>query len=76
MKRPRMIRSHLPIAFLPKEMWTVKPKIVYMMREAKETATSWYHHYVNIHNFLGPKEEFLELFLKGQGKILLAWEFL
>lgn len=62
-----MIRSHLPIAFLPKEMWTVKPRIVYMMREAKETATSWYHHYVNIHNFLGPKEDFLELFLKGQG---------
>uniref|UniRef100_A0A336MF91 CSON014070 protein n=1 Tax=Culicoides sonorensis TaxID=179676 RepID=A0A336MF91_CULSO len=66
MSRPRIIRSHLPITFLPKDLWTVKPKIIYMMREAKETATSWYHHYVNIHNYLGPKEDFLELFLKGQ----------
>ncbi|XP_063708275.1 sulfotransferase 1B1-like [Culicoides brevitarsis] len=65
MQRPRIIRSHLPIAFLPKELWIVKPRIVYLMREAKETAVSWYHHYINIHNFLGQKEDFLELFLKG-----------
>lgn len=68
LKRPRFIKSHLPICFLPKQLWIVKPKIVYVAREPKDAAISFYHHYYNLYKYCGTKEEFLELFSKGLGK--------
>lgn len=67
-KRPRFIKSHLPICFLPKKLWEVKPKIVYVARESKDAAISFYHHYYNLYKYCGSKEDFLDLFLKGLGK--------
>uniref|UniRef100_A0A336MW82 CSON007198 protein n=1 Tax=Culicoides sonorensis TaxID=179676 RepID=A0A336MW82_CULSO len=64
--RPRFIKSHLPIAFLPKQLWEVKPKIVYVTRDSKDTAISFYHHYYNLYQYQGSKEDFLDLFLKGE----------
>lgn len=40
---PRMIKSHLPAYLLPKELWTVQPKIIYTSRDAKDVAISSYH---------------------------------
>lgn len=74
MPRPRFIKSHLPIAFLPKALWTVKPKMVYVIRDAKDTAVSWYHHNVNIHHYLGTYDEFLTLFLKGEVIYSSYWD--
>lgn len=76
MKRPRCIKSHLPIAFLPVELWTVKPKIIWVTREAKDTAISFYHHYVHLLKYRGTKDEFLELFL--QGKVMYGdyWDYI
>uniref|UniRef100_A0A336M1Q5 CSON007826 protein n=1 Tax=Culicoides sonorensis TaxID=179676 RepID=A0A336M1Q5_CULSO len=65
MERPRLIESHLPIAFLPKQLWTVKPKIVFVTREVKDVAISFYHHYVHSLKYEGTKNEFLDLFLDG-----------
>ncbi|KAJ6648392.1 Luciferin sulfotransferase [Pseudolycoriella hygida] len=65
MKRPRFIKSHLPICFLPKQLWTVQPKIVYVAREPKDAAISFYHHYYNLYRYRGSKENFLDLFLSG-----------
>lgn len=67
-KRPRFIKSHLPICFLPKQLWIAKPKIVYVTREPKDAAISFYHHYFNLYKYCGTKEEFLDLFLTGLGK--------
>lgn len=76
MKRPRLIKSHLPIAFLPVQLWTVKPKIVLVTREAKDTAISFYHHYVHLLKYNGTKEEFLELFLQGKVMYGSYWDYL
>lgn len=68
MERPRFIKSHLPIAFLPHQLWEVKPKIVYVARDAKDVAVSWYHLYQDAYLYQGSLDDFLPLFLKGEGK--------
>ncbi|XP_062549716.1 sulfotransferase 1B1-like [Armigeres subalbatus] len=60
MPRPRHIKSHLPLALLPKQLWTVKPKIVYTARNPKDVTTSYMHHYKNLHAFKGTKEDYLD----------------
>ncbi|XP_037038671.1 sulfotransferase family cytosolic 1B member 1-like [Bradysia coprophila] len=65
LQRPRFIKSHLPICFLPKQLWQVKPKIVYVAREPKDAAISFYHHYYNMYKYCGTKNEFLDSFLHG-----------
>ncbi|CAG9801248.1 unnamed protein product [Chironomus riparius] len=64
MPRPRYIKSHLPYFLLPDQLWTVKPKIVYVVRNAKDAAVSWYHHHVNLHGYQGRMEDFIEAFSK------------
>lgn len=63
---PRIIKSHLPVHLLPKQIWTVKPKIIYMARNPKDVAVSMYRMYYKI--FLNPIKcgirEFFEMFMK------------
>lgn len=42
---PRLIKSHLlsPAYLLPKELWTVRPKLIHMNRDIKDIAVSYYH---------------------------------
>lgn len=40
---PRMIKSHLPAYLLPKQIWTVQPKLIYISRDAKDVSVSYYH---------------------------------
>lgn len=68
---PRHIKTHLPLAFLPEKLWTVKPKIVYVCRDPRDVAVSYYHQYKNLHGFEGSLPDFLDLFLDGEGKIKL-----
>ncbi|GAB0086184.1 sulfotransferase [Sergentomyia squamirostris] len=63
MPSPRLIKSHLPAPFLPKDIWTVKPKIVYTARNAKDTAVSFYHHYRNLQGYRGSFSDFVDAFL-------------
>lgn len=69
MTRPRFIKSHLPPHLLPKQLWSVKPKIIFVLREPKDTAISYYHHNVNIAGWKGSKDEFMQIFLVGN----VAW---
>ncbi|GFO01107.1 sulfotransferase 1c4 [Plakobranchus ocellatus] len=41
---PRILNSHLYMAHLPKEIVQKKVKMIHLMRNAKDTAVSWYHH--------------------------------
>lgn len=61
--RPRHIKSHLPVMLLPDQIWTVKPKVIYVSRNPKDAATSFYHHYRNIVGYDGPREHFFDAFL-------------
>ncbi|XP_055691896.1 sulfotransferase 1 family member D1-like [Lutzomyia longipalpis] len=63
MPSPRFIQSHLPAPLLPKEIWTMKPKIVYVARNAKDTILSFYHFYRNVQDYRGTLKDLVEAFL-------------
>lgn len=61
---PRIIKSHLPVHLLPTGIWTVKPKIIYIARNPKDTAISFYHMHRNgLSAFSGTKEDYFEKFM-------------
>ncbi|XP_055693944.1 luciferin sulfotransferase-like [Lutzomyia longipalpis] len=62
---PRFIKSHLPAPLLPKQLWTVRPKIIYVSRNPKDAAISFYHHYRNIQHSRVSLQDFLELYISG-----------
>ncbi|XP_059623032.1 luciferin sulfotransferase-like [Phlebotomus argentipes] len=63
MTSPRLIKSHLPAPLLPKSIWEVKPKIIYVARNVKDAAISFYHHYKNLQGYRGTFDDFLDTFL-------------
>ncbi|XP_055708857.1 luciferin sulfotransferase-like [Phlebotomus papatasi] len=63
---PRFFKSHLPASLLPKQIWTVKPRIVYVARNMKDVMVSFYHHYRNICLFSGTFSDFAELFMDNR----------
>lgn len=62
---PYHIKNHLPASFLPNKLWTVKPKIIYVARNPKDAAISFYHYYQMVYRYEGTVDEFLNLFLEG-----------
>ncbi|KAL5280699.1 hypothetical protein ACFFRR_004608 [Megaselia abdita] len=60
MTSPRIIKSHLSPNMLPKELWTKKPKVIYLTRNVKDSAVSLYHMYKGLKYFDGTKEQFLD----------------
>ena len=43
MSNPRTIKSHLPVQFLPDEIWTKKPKLIHISRDPKDAVISLYY---------------------------------
>lgn len=62
-KSPRFIKCHLPAPLMPKEIWTIKPKIIYATRNLKDTAISYYHYFKNVHFYRGSLQDLLDLFM-------------
>lgn len=67
--RPRLIKTHLPIQLLPDQIWTVNPKIVYVFRQPKDVAVSYFHQYRTLNNYQGGIKEFVDCFVQE----LLFW---
>ena len=61
--RPRLIKTHLPMQLLPDQIWTVNPKIVYVYRQTKDVAVSYFHQYKTWDNYQGGMQEFLDCFV-------------
>lgn len=65
---PRFIKTHYHAQLLPTQLWTVKPKIVYITRNPKDVAVSMYHHFRNAVavEYTATFEEHMESFMADQ----------
>ncbi|XP_026371500.1 sulfotransferase 1A1 [Ursus arctos] len=65
---PRIIKTHLPLALLPQTLLDQKVKVVYVARNAKDVAVSFYHFYrmAKVHPDPETWDNFLEKFMAGE----------
>jgi hypothetical protein len=61
---PRVIKSHLPLEFLPPNLVDTC-KVIFVGRNPKDCCTSYYHHYKLIpqYQYTGNFEQFAQMFL-------------
>ncbi|XP_048188481.1 sulfotransferase 1A1-like isoform X2 [Perognathus longimembris pacificus] len=64
---PRLLKTHLPLALLPQSLLDQKVKVIYIARNAKDVAVSYYNFYLmaKVHPDPGTWDSFLENFMKG-----------
>nr|XP_015101811.1 sulfotransferase family cytosolic 1B member 1 isoform X2 [Vicugna pacos] len=64
---PRLVKTHLPIDLIPKSFWENNCKMIYLARNAKDVAVSYYHFDLmnNLQPLPGSWEEYLEKFITG-----------
>ncbi|GLH10760.1 Putative sulfotransferase domain protein [Gryllus bimaculatus] len=71
---PRCIKSHLPKDLLPDQLWTKKPKIIYVAREPKDVAVSFFYHEQLLSSYTGDKDFFFECFYEDVVGYSPFWE--
>lgn len=62
------MKTHLNLNLLPNGLTTNKhkrPKTIYITRNPKDAAISYFHHHKNLHGYEGSLQEFLQDFLLG-----------
>ncbi|XP_018414629.1 PREDICTED: sulfotransferase family cytosolic 1B member 1-like [Nanorana parkeri] len=68
---PRLVKTHLPYELVPKSFWEQKCKTIYVARNAKDNAVSYY--FFDLMNKCQPEpgtwDQYVEKFLKGE----VAW---
>ncbi|CAJ0968594.1 unnamed protein product [Ranitomeya imitator] len=68
---PRLVKTHLPYELVPESFWKEKCKTIYVARNAKDNAVSYY--FFDVMNKTQPDpgtwEEYVQKFLKGD----VAW---
>ncbi|XP_030590301.1 cytosolic sulfotransferase 3-like [Archocentrus centrarchus] len=71
---PRLIKTHLPVQFVPKSFWEQQCRIVYVARNAKDNAVSFFH--FNRMNLGQPDpgdwSTFLQEFMEGK-RVFGSW---
>ena len=80
MARPRMIKSHLPLSLLPDKLLETC-KVIYVTRNMKDAAVSFYYHFKNGIGVKQSFEKFAKCYIKDEihytpyiQHILNAWE--
>ncbi|KFP25515.1 Sulfotransferase family cytosolic 1B member 1 [Colius striatus] len=68
MASPRIIKTHIPAQILPKSFWENRCKMIYMGRNAKDVAVSFYHFDLmnKLHPHPGTWARYLEEFMAGR----------
>ena len=68
---PRIIKSHLTYDIIPKSVnKDNKCKYIYVARNPKDVAVSFFNFQTDLKRFKGPWEFFVKLFLGGNGKLI------
>ncbi|KAM4829210.1 sulfotransferase 1A1-like isoform 1-T2 [Thomomys bottae] len=65
---PRLIKTHLPLSLIPQSFLDQKVKVIYIARNAKDVAVSYYNFYLmaKVHPHPGTWDSFLEDFMDGK----------
>ncbi|NWJ01284.1 ST1D1 Sulfotransferase, partial [Crypturellus undulatus] len=65
---PRLVKTHLPVQLLPNSFWEQECKVIYVARNPKDVAISYYyfHQMAKMHPDPGTMEEFLQNFMAGK----------
>ncbi|XP_053173957.1 cytosolic sulfotransferase 3-like [Scomber japonicus] len=65
---PRLIKSHLPVQFVPKSIWEKNCKIVYVARNAKDSMVSYFQfeRMTKIHPEPGDWSSYFQRFMEGK----------
>lgn len=68
MPSPRTIKSHLPVQLVPPSFWKQNCKIIYVARNVKDNAVSYFHfhHMAKLMPEIGNWDQYLEDFLAGK----------
>lgn len=84
-RSPRLLATHLPLKLIPKQLQQAKCKIIYVVRNPKDNAVSYYHHHkmsTFLGNFKGSWDEFLNHYMSGHvvygswfDHVLPYWKF-
>ncbi|XP_048373839.1 sulfotransferase 1C2-like [Sphaerodactylus townsendi] len=71
MPSPRTLKTHLPVQLIPPSFWEQKCKIIYVARNAKDNAVSYFHfhHSGKLLPEPGTWDQFLHNFIAGK----VAW---
>ncbi|NXA40190.1 ST1B1 Sulfotransferase, partial [Eudromia elegans] len=69
MPSPRILKTHIPAHILPMSFWESRCKMVYVARNAKDVAVSFYYFYLmnKLYPHPGTWAEYLEKFMAGKG---------
>uniref|UniRef100_A0A8C8SA59 Sulfotransferase n=1 Tax=Pelusios castaneus TaxID=367368 RepID=A0A8C8SA59_9SAUR len=64
----RLVKTHLPVQLLPPSFWEKDCKMIYMARNPKDVAVSYYYFYqmAKVHPDPGPWDKFLDDFMAGE----------
>ncbi|KAI5101501.1 cytosolic sulfotransferase 3 [Silurus meridionalis] len=65
---PRLIKTHLPVQLVPKSFWEQNCRVVYVARNAKDNAVSYFHfdRMNELQPYPGEWNDYLQTFMNGK----------